>query len=717
MHSIPPEELPPPPRTCFGREELIEEIISLAEDLAPIALIGVGGIGKTSIALTVLYHDRIEKRFGTNRRFIRCDQFPASRTHFLGRLSKVIGAGIENPEDLASLRPFLLSRETILFLDNAESLLDPQGPNAAEIYSLVEELSQLKTICLCITSRITTVPRHCKRLTIPTLSMASACAIFYGIYDNGGRSDIISDLLRLLDFHALSITLLATTASHNMWDYDRLAREWGTYRVQVLQTYYNESLAATIELSLASPTFRKLGPDASDLLSVTAFFPQGINENNLDWLFPTISNRRIIFDTFCILSLTHRRDGFITMLAPLRDYLRPKDPMSSPLLHKTKECYFRQLSVHINPGKPGFEEAQWIRSEDVNVEHLLDVFMSIDADPASVWDACAHFMRHLYWHKPRLVVLGSKIEELPDVHPSKPRCLFQLSRLFGSVGNHVERKRLLTCTLELWRERRNALQVARTLRFISDENRLIGLHKEGIQQVGEALEIYERLDNISGQAHSLHDLAWLLHSDKQLDAAEAAASRAIDLSIDKGEQFQVCQCHRLLGLICHSKGKTGEAVKHFQTAVGIASSSSWHNQLFWNNYSLAGLFFDDGRLEDAHTHIEHAKSNAINDTYLLGRTMQLQAWFWYKECRFEEAKSEALRAADVYEKIGATKGVEGCRAILRNIETEKENPATPGETFKGELLEIVPCPTPINSQFSARGIGSRLVSVFRRILS
>jgi len=561
----------------------------------------------------------------------------------------------------------------ILFLDNAESILDPHGMDARAIYDVVEELSRFETICLCITSRISNVPRHCERPTIPTLSMESACNIFYGIYNHGGRSAIVDDLVKRLDFHALSITLLATVASHNMWDYNRLAREWDTHRTQALRTDYNESLAATIELSLASPTFHNLGPDARDLLGVIAFFPQGVDENNLDWLFPAISDRANSFDKLCTLSLAYRNNGFITMLAPLRDYFYPKAPLSSPLLRTTKGHYFRRLSIFLDPGRPGFNEAQWIRSEDVNVEHLLDVFTSIDPSSADVWDVCVKFMAHLHWHKPRLVVLGPKIEGLPDDHPSKPDCLFELSRLLGSTGNPWEEKRLLTHVLKLWRERGDNLQVAETLRFISEANKTLNLLKEGIAQVKEALGIYEQLDSKSGQTRSLRQLAFLLYDDRQLDAAEGAASQLIliNFSVDD-EQFTLCDCYHLLGRICRSRNETERAINHYGKALEIASSFNWKNSLFLIHYDLVELFLYEDRFDDAQAAVQRVKSHAFNDSYNLGAAMELQALVWYGQCMFDEAKSEALRAADIFERFGTAMDVEGCRALLRGIEETEE---------------------------------------------
>ena len=561
----------------------------------------------------------------------------------------------------------------LIVLDNAESILDPQGTNGQEINVVVEELSQIDSVSLCITSRITTVPPDCETLEIPTLSMEAARDAFYRIYKYGRQSDSLNNILEQLDFHPLSVTLLATVAHQNKWDNNRLTREWKQRQIGVLQTAPTKSLARTIELSLDSPMFKELGPDARGLLEVVAFFPQGIDENNLDWLFPTISNRTTVFDTFCVLSLTYRNDGFVTMLAPLRDYLRPQDPMSSPLLCETKDRYFTRMSITFNRNKPTFKESRWIVPEDVNAEHLVDVFTSLDASTEKVWKACANFLKHLRIHKPRHTVLGQKIEGLPDHHRSKPGCLFELAQLLYSVGNHMERKRLLNCALELVRERGDDGWAALMLRELSDANRMLGLCEEGIRQAREAFEIYQRLGITISQARCLNGLARLLRLDKQIDAAKEAVSRAIDLIPEKGQEFMACQSQRLLGEICGSNGEGVDAIHHFEAALAIGAPFNWHNQLFWVHLSLAELFLDEGQFEKAHVHIKQAKSLAVENAYNLGRGMDMQALILYRQGRFKEAKSEVLRAFETFESLGAAKESEICTTLLQAIERAMES--------------------------------------------
>jgi tetratricopeptide (TPR) repeat protein len=267
---------------------------------------------------------------------------------------------------------------------------------------------------------------------------------------------------------------------------------------------------------------------------------------------------------------------------------------------------------------PNFGESRWITSEDVNVEHLLDIFTTIDPNSDSIWDACTDFIWHLYWHKKRRTILQPKIEGLPDDHNSKPGCLFSLSRLFYSLGNFAESKRVISSALKLYRERRDDLSVAQALRRLSDTNDLMDLPKEGIQQAKEALEIVERLGNATDQAAILVNLAWLLCRGQSI--RRRRRSRIPRNQPPPGERrtifgLQISSCS---WRDIPSKGEMEKAIHHYELALGIASPFNWHHDLFSVHYKLAGLFRDEGRFGEAQAHIEHAKSHATDSAFNLG---------------------------------------------------------------------------------------------------
>ena len=262
--------------------------------------------------------------------------------------------------------------------------------------------------------------------------------------------------------------------------------------------------------------------------------------------------------------------------------------------------------------------------EDTNVEHLLNVLTSIDTNSDGNWSACANFLNLLYCHKPRRTVLEPKIKALPDDHRFKPDCLLWLGWLFDSVGDYAEEKQHLEHALKLERERGNDNGVALALAELSDTNRLLGHFGEGIHQAKEALEIFEQMGDTARQAHSLIQLTWVLYDDGQLNAAEEAAFRAIQLLPEKGQEFLVCKSHRILGDIYCSKGKKEEAVHHFEIALGIASGFNWSSQPFWIHYSLAELFYDEDKFVAAHAHIERAQLHAnATGAYCVGCVVEL----------------------------------------------------------------------------------------------
>jgi tetratricopeptide (TPR) repeat protein len=283
-----------------------------------------------------------------------------------------------------------------------------------------------------------------------------------------------------------------------------------------------------------------------------------------------------------------------------------------------------------------------------------------------------------------------------------------LSRLFGSVGNWAERKRLVIRSLALERERGNGngYRVARTLRSLSNVNRRLGLYKEGIQQAEEALEIFKRLGSTLWQASCLSTLAWLFIEDRQLDAAKDATLRQINLLPKKGQEFQVCQSHRILGHICYEKGENEQAIPHFKTALKFASAYNWHGELFSIHEAMARLFRDEDKFDDANSHIEQAKSHTANNAYLLGRGMETQAGIWRRQRRPEDARSEVLGALKIHEGLGGGRQVERCRKLFREIEGEMGNQnsgkADPNGEFSSNDLASSHPANPVSSYPVAR---------------
>ena len=307
-----------PLKDRFSREEITTELLDLTEQVASVALSGPVGVGKSSVALTILHHDQIKVKFGRNRHFMRCDDLTNSLEGFLERLSDAVGTG--RTTDTGQLRSHLESLPPlILLLDGVDSILDPLAPEAEKISATIEEFGCYQNVCLLTTSRMCPEIPGFHRVEVPTLSGDAARDAFHGLC-HLDRSSAVDALLTELDFHPLSIDLLANSVRKNSWDETALLKALSDDQTGVLKTQYYQHMRDAIERSFRSPTLRSLGDAARDALAAIARSPCGVEECGLESIVPGMAGVEEAVDVLCKFSLVYRQGGFVKMLSPLRFY-------------------------------------------------------------------------------------------------------------------------------------------------------------------------------------------------------------------------------------------------------------------------------------------------------------------------------------------------------------------------------------------------------------
>jgi len=524
----------------------VQETVARVLHREHVALIGPGGIGKTSISKAIMHDDQIVHYFGNHCYFATYDGVANSmmtHTIFFTRLATAL---LIDDASLPTIRAKLLASPTLLVIDNAETFLDAASDDGDAISVDIEDLGACSSVHLIITTRNENLPNlsWCRQ-DVGGLGMEASRDTFKAVYkfeDIGNRLD---SLFSSLDHHALSINLLSHAATQNKYrTTDRIIKAWEQQQTRLLRRGKGKSrnLAFTIELSLSSPSLQAAKTEVLAFLRIIAFLPEGLHEEDLSGVFSDDADIQTTADTVCLSSLTYRSGDRFTMLAPIRMYIMDQYNANltyqDPIVISVRNYAYQQVS-----DDPEF----WGVRESANTERLL----SFDLTSKHVqhdYNACLRTLhsvgalrRALYYYHPRETSLFPLLQAVSVMYPTlqaelivaKAQCLIDICWLQNRLIRDFIHNGMLG----------TAESFCRSYMPTCTEQLVSCLRLKGTkyQQNGNLFLADEALREASTLAHSLNDLmyeALLNHNLSRVLFLRGNISEATSLMASSEEYFR-----------------------------------------------------------------------------------------------------------------------------------------------------------------------------------
>ena len=655
-------QAPSAPQIFFGRDAELAQIVdmitaNIGSRPARIAILGLGGYGKTTLARAVLTIKQIEDHFGSARYFVPCESITSSEA-LLTELGMSLGV-LEGDTDAlwSRIRATLTFKDSIICFDNFESPWDQH----AEIKQSVEEVLSRVTALPCVTVLITMRGAERPAQTqwtqpflkpLETLGPDSAKEIWQAI---AGNYDQFSEkLIEAVDYVPLAIDLLShisqVTPSELLWE------EWNSKQMRAIQKGQENrllNLEYSIQLSLNSGRMRA-NPSSRNLLGVLSMLPDGLHIKQL-------SNFRAMFVDIDVISClqTLLQCGLIILI---KERYQP-------------HTIVRHFCFHQGLVLP------------MHKEIMEGYYITLAISPFDTASSEAHEEMILEVNNTKIALLRLLDSDFEDKYGLIKACI-QFTEFCMSIGDHSE------------------MVISQSVEFVQRNNSGIELLIESFQIWGK---LYSRADHLEkAQAklqeaeklcqsspfvgnqlygHILEDLGETYHRLDAFGHAEACYQKALKLHQDANDIEHQGNSYLGLGYLCLRQGKLDEASTFYQSAIQCHEKVDATLRLGSDYRGLGRIYLRQNRLTEAESAFQSAlnfnkRANSFldqgHDHYNLGE-------LYLRLKRLDDARNACERALEFYKLANSNTGQGDVYRSFGNIYISQENMAEAESSFKKSL--------------------------------
>ncbi|TFY72086.1 hypothetical protein EVG20_g936 [Dentipellis fragilis] len=350
--------IPAKPHIFLGRDDVVQGIVNTILEKSParIAIMGPGGIGKTSIALAVLHHPSVKAFFDGVCYFVPCEAI-GSADALMMKIAEILGITADKDRvlDENKVMAYLGSQKAALCLDNFET---PWEISTSGVEMMLSKLASLSEITILVTMRGTSYPLGISWTKPPLGPIApvdeeAALQIFEAI--SNIRDEYSKKLILAVDCIPLAVVLLASLAIDDN-NASMVWRDWEAEHTSMVKRDTNEdhrlsSLDVSIKLSLESSRL-KGNAEAQRLLTFLSMMPAGVSLHTIEKLETHLKLKKPL-DSLCKVIarcglMCSDEYGQLKLLSPIRLYIEKNQRLAAADIQSLKD-YILSLIDIIHP--------------------------------------------------------------------------------------------------------------------------------------------------------------------------------------------------------------------------------------------------------------------------------------------------------------------------------------------------------------------------------
>ncbi|KAH7102229.1 hypothetical protein BKA62DRAFT_121758 [Auriculariales sp. MPI-PUGE-AT-0066] len=527
--------------SCFkGRMIQLSALVKLVcESLnVRVAIMGPGGMGKTSLAKAILHDKEVVNVVQDNRFFLSVEDVidieSAAR-----RLAEQLGVGETSDPQSAAISALQALTRSLLVIDNLETLWFSNNAAAQkDTERFLQRLADVPFLTLIVTSRGSVTPSgiewtNDQSAELEAISLDAARETYEQI---AGRPSLETELAALdqlltgVDCMPLAVTLLAQLARQKNSP-SQLLQRWHHSKTTFIRAggdHRDSSVNVSIQISLDLLSAMTGGTEGGQLLSICAHLPDGLRLSvfaQLVTYFSDIHAARDLLVTFALVSVGSNDE--LRMLSPVRHFVLNRLPMTAGHLAALRKIYFAiAASGPLRLDEKFSQLAKNVAPEYNNLTSFLLHLIGTEEPSQELYDAVYRVSEYSYYTIPS-PTLREAFRLRLATHPAW----------------------LAGCLIDLGRTRLKRSEYS--------------LAMDNFQA---ARKLYATLDNKTSEAQCRRFLGQCLRMQGLSEDAERELHAARVTFVELGREVDAAKCARELGNIYRMRGENEQAIYHLTSA-------------------------------------------------------------------------------------------------------------------------------------------------------